>query len=284
MVQSAQSKIPRNFSEFLKNGENKTRLIELIKDVLIANKEDVLRNLSCQSIFFSMDKICYHITASTVEIDDELSSNQEEADTKLLLHYKHAFDSSGDKSVIVRSPSGDVDINILFLSLFTEKLDKIYLDYSTGKARKYFKLASIDMSDEHKSSLIGFHAFTGNGYVSSIFRKSKKTCWKVLKKNNRFVRAFSSLGSTWDLDEQLIALLEEYMCNLFGRKKKDIDLVRYETFRNTYEKKGKIQDLVLLPPCKQSFLLQCKRCNYIAKVWKSSFDANVELEDIQKHG
>ena len=138
-----------------------------------------------------------------------ISSNQEEADTKLLLHCKHAFDSSGDKSVIVRSPSGDVDINILFLSLFTEKLDKIYLDYGTGKAKKYFKLASIDMSDEHKSSLIGFHAFTENDYVSSTFRKSKKTYWKVLKKNSRFVRAFSSLGSTWDLDEQLIALLEE---------------------------------------------------------------------------
>ena len=124
MAQSAQSKIPRNFSEFLKNGENKTRFIELIKDVLIANKEDVLRTLSCQSIFLSMDKICYHITASTVEIDDELSSNQEETDIKLLLHCKHTFDSSGDKSVIVRSPSSDVDINILFLSLFTEKLDK----------------------------------------------------------------------------------------------------------------------------------------------------------------
>ena len=106
-----------------------------------------------------MDKICYHITASTVEIDDESSSNQEEADTKLLLHCKHSFDSSGDKSVIVRSPSGDVDINILFLSLFAEKLDKIYLHYGTGKTRNYFKLASIDMSDEHKSSLIGFHAF-----------------------------------------------------------------------------------------------------------------------------
>ena len=78
------------------------------------------------------------------------------------------------------------------------------------------------MSDEHKSSLIGFYVFTGNDYVSSIFRKSKKACWKVLKKNNRYVRAFSSLGSTWGLDEQLIALLED--CNLFGRKKKDIDL------------------------------------------------------------
>ena len=44
IVQPAQSKIPRNFSEFLKNGENKTGIIELIKDVLIANKEDVLIN------------------------------------------------------------------------------------------------------------------------------------------------------------------------------------------------------------------------------------------------
>ena len=40
----------------------------------------------------------------------------------------------------------------------------------------------------------------------------------------------------------------------------------------------------MLPPCRQSFLLQCKRCNYIAKVGKSSFDANIELEGIQKHG
>ena len=30
------------------------------------------------------------------------------------------------------------------------------------------------MSDEHKSSLISFHAFTGNDYVSSIFRGFKE--------------------------------------------------------------------------------------------------------------
>ena len=40
----------------------------------------------------------------TVEIDDELSSNQEEADTKLLASLQAHFNSSGDKSVIVRSP------------------------------------------------------------------------------------------------------------------------------------------------------------------------------------
>ena len=83
-VQSSSSKIPRNFSEFLKNGENKTRLIEIIKDVIAINKSDVLRKLGCKEIFYSMDGVCYRITATLVEIFEDLSSNQEEAHTKLL--------------------------------------------------------------------------------------------------------------------------------------------------------------------------------------------------------
>ena len=53
MVQSALSKMPRNFKDFLKNGENKSRLIELIQDVLIENKEEILGMLKCQEIMFS---------------------------------------------------------------------------------------------------------------------------------------------------------------------------------------------------------------------------------------
>ena len=43
MIQSSHSKILRNFSEFLKNGENKTRLIEMVKDELVAKKTTVLQ-------------------------------------------------------------------------------------------------------------------------------------------------------------------------------------------------------------------------------------------------
>ena len=91
IVQSSSSKIPRNFSEFLKNGENKTRLIEIIKDVIVINKGNVLRKLGCQEIFYSMDGVCYRITATLLEIFEDLSSNQEVADIKLLLlHANHA--------------------------------------------------------------------------------------------------------------------------------------------------------------------------------------------------
>ena len=107
---------------------------------------------------------------------EELSSNQEEADTKLLLHAKHALDDSDNASVIVPSPSGDVDINILFLGMFTIQPDKIFNDYGSGKSRGILQLSLVDMSDEYKKALIGFHSFTENDYVSSFFQKSKIHC------------------------------------------------------------------------------------------------------------
>ena len=44
IVQSASSKMPRNFKDFLKNGENKRRLTELIQDVLFETKK---KSLEC---------------------------------------------------------------------------------------------------------------------------------------------------------------------------------------------------------------------------------------------
>ena len=125
---SSRSKIPRNFSVLLKNGDNRTRLIEILKDEFAANKSALLDKLNCQQILFSMDQLCYKITDSDIVVVEELSSNQEEADIKLLLHAKHAFGDIDNSPVIVQSPSGDVDINVLFLGMFTIQPDKIFID------------------------------------------------------------------------------------------------------------------------------------------------------------
>ena len=167
MIQSSHSQIPRNFNEFLKNGENETRRIEIVKDELVAKKTTVLQELKCQSINFLMDGICYGITKDCVEVIDELSSNQEEADTKLLLHAKHAKEMDQNRSVLVRSPSGDVDINVLFTSMFKENSTDIYIDYGSGKFRKILQLNSIDISDEHKSALL--HCRRSN-YIAKVWR------------------------------------------------------------------------------------------------------------------
>ena len=128
IIRSAKSNIPRNFSDFLKNGENKKRLIILMRDRIIENKVKALVN--CGELYFSTDNDCRRITRSlSVREESLVSSNQEEADTKLVLHSLHVPNESPRKKVIVRSPSGDADVLVILLSKMIGHQDKIYLDY-----------------------------------------------------------------------------------------------------------------------------------------------------------
>ena len=61
-------------------------------------------------------------------------------------------------------------------------------------------------------------------------------------------------------------------------------MLRYEIFQNVYEKKGKIIDLSLLPPCRESLVLQSEKCNYVAKIWRSCLMGDMQHEDISNHG
>jgi hypothetical protein len=46
--------------------------------------------------------------------------------------------------------------------------------------------------------------------ISSFFRKGKIACWKIVEKYPRFVSIFTSLGLSWELEEELADALEQY--------------------------------------------------------------------------
>ena len=86
-VKSAKSKMPRNFKSFLKNGENKTRLIDLLCQIVKENSQRTCNLLKCSSIVFSEENVTYRISQnSEVNLDPQLSSNQEAADTKVNMY------------------------------------------------------------------------------------------------------------------------------------------------------------------------------------------------------
>ena len=62
IVKSAKSKIPRNFKSFLKNGESKTRLIDLLGQFVKENSERICNLLRCYSIVFSEENFTYRIS------------------------------------------------------------------------------------------------------------------------------------------------------------------------------------------------------------------------------
>ena len=51
-----------------------------------------------------------------------------------------------------------------------------------------------------------------------------------------------------------------------------------------YTKKGKIQDLSLLPLSLQSLKLHCKQANYIAKIWRSCLNRNIDFQNVGNSG
>ena len=76
------------------------------------------------------------MTLNGIELP-ELSSDQEEADTKVCLHAINVLNEDPNKSVIIRSHSGGVDINVLLTSLIIDSADRVFLDVNTGKTERY---------------------------------------------------------------------------------------------------------------------------------------------------
>ena len=83
-----------------------------------------------------MKDICYKITLHSEIIDNELSSNQEKADTKVCLHANRSVTTCPGIFAIVRNHSGDVDILVILLSATIEHDDRIITDFNRKEYRK----------------------------------------------------------------------------------------------------------------------------------------------------
>ena len=140
------------------------------------------------------------------------------------------------------------------------------------------------MKDERKKKLLGLHFFTSNDYISAIFRDEKKHCWSAMKSDESFIRAFTEIGTDWDMAEQQVNAIQQYACVLYKSKKKSVNGVRYDLFEKKQNKEGTIIDLSLIPPCFSSLNLLIKRANFVSKLWKSTCIAHLILPNIEEHG
>ena len=140
----------------------------------------------------------------------------------------------------MRSHSGDVDINVILISKILDNSERVVLDFNKGKHRKVLRLADVEMTDDEKKALTGFHAFTGNDYTSAFFREGKTFCWKLLHNNAKFLQCFIQLGEDWIPSKELLQSLEQFVCHLFGsRRVKDVNALIYHLFQNTCQQPKK---------------------------------------------
>ena len=216
-------------------------------------------------IKLSVENNIIRLAPEISESVEEMKTTQEEADTKLNLYSNYYL----QKNTMIYSPSGDTDI-ILSAALVKAFKNPVFFIDGHGENKKHFLLSSIDLDDDIIDSLIGFHACTGNDFVSSFFRKGKKKCFEILNRKSKFQNEFSTLGDAWEITDKMLNVIQLYICQLYNSKKSFVNELRFESFFKKYQNLYKIGDMSTLPPCLEVLKLYLQRSLYIAALWKQS--------------
>ena len=153
-----------------------------------------------------------------------VQTSQEEADTRLLLHAKHAADH-GASAVVIRS----IDTNVLDLSVAMKPFIPCQLYILRGVKKtelKYIDTSRIVHKDgvDLCSALPAFHSFTGCDVVSAFSFKGKDQPFKIIKSNPEFIHVMQSIGKDFTFDDNLI---DGFTCTSYGAKKSTVNELRY---------------------------------------------------------
>ena len=209
---------------------------------------------------------CWKRGSTGIEVVPELQSNHEEAGTRMILHAKH-----------VQGPyiihADDTDELVLLVS-HNNTLCAAYIKAGRGSKSRIINIKSVrdqitkDLQpgtspQDFLKSLIGLHTLTNCDSVSAFAGKGKSNAFKMLIKSGKYVRVFMNIGISWNVSTELFSVIEEFVCDLYGTKIRNVNLLCYQMY---CAKGGKIEHKKLLP-CRSSLKLQVTRANYQVGIW-----------------
>ncbi len=206
---------------------------------------------------------------------DALASGQEEADTRILLHAKHA--SRDYHSLLCVCDDTDVFIICLGLSKYIE--GRIFIRRGTKTRMRLIDVTLLASALESDTclALMGLHAWTGCDTVSALAGQGKIKALNIIPKHPKFRKAFEMLGKDWDLPQQVFCDIQEFACKLYCSTPRTsvVNELRYNMFRN---RKGDVES-GQLPPCEDTLKQHTRRANYQTAIWRKSLENSPDIPD-----
>ena len=267
---------PADFKLFLANEDNKRQLCQLLLRVW-GSKLAASRLEKCGTAVIIVDGKAYQLDSSNGEVTTceihELSSDQEETDTWVVL-YLHYAAKLGYKSVVVRTPDSDIFFILLHYSHSIGL--NIYLDIGMGKHRQIINVTELAKSfePEYCTTLLGLYVFSGEDCTSAFKGKGKVGPLKKLQKNPKYQKAFRQLGDNWTVKPEVMVDVEAFTCLMYGQAQEtSVDVVQGKMLKKMVGEderlttKSKV-DLARLPPCKNNLIPHVGRVNYRLAIYK----------------
>ena len=160
------------------------------------------------------------------EIEQELCSSQEEADTKMFLSASFIMYLAFESVCIVTN-----DTDIALGSYYSQKLaGKLYIDMLTNP-NPLFDFSKIKLSEKPCEGMPGLHAVNGSDFTSSFHGLGKTKSLNLLRKNDLFSDAFILLCEEANLNETSTEIIETFVYEFYGKQNTtQLSDIRYQMF------------------------------------------------------
>ena len=205
-----------------------------------------------------------------------LQGTHEEADTRILLHAKHAC-LQGYQRLIVCATDTDVLILLLHFRSRLQSMQEIWMRAGTRSKRKIYPIHNIAtaLGESVCTHLPAFHSITGTDTTSKFHGHSKKSGWKVFKTNPG---QLARLGTDITLQESEMKAFERFVVSMYApsSKAKGVSELRAEFFH-----KRSIENL---PPTSDALGQHVLHAHYQASVWKQAINTEPTLPTLLESG
>ena len=180
---------------------------------------------------------------------EELRSDHEEADSRMFVHLKYAYNLNTVERYIIWSP----DTNVAVLGIhFAEKLGLKEVYLRTGIKRKKCFIPMHRIVNQLSTTMCQFlpavHALTGCDSNSSFRAHSKKSAFKVLQEANDLCEE-SNIGLNLShVSNAAFVSCKRFVCRVYDSKTstEDLNVLRYHMLTKSHTSSDK------LPPTEDS--------------------------------
>lgn len=255
-------------------------------------------------MYLAVDDVCNHYTVQQGSVvheeEADLACTHEEMDTRIVFPLSSLL-TNDNPTVTVRCSDTGVFVLLLYHSSQTWDNHKplVWMDVglSANNTRHYINISQmVEQFDRGVlEALPALHAYTGLDYTATFINKGKIRPFGLMKKNQRVVRAFGSLGSSDTVDDNTMTEIEKFTCCMYSRPKlskvNDVGLALFEqkyapTSKATAHPLDKMKGVNPsgMPPCHSSLVNKVRRANYIAYLWKNASNRNPSDLNPEEHG
>lgn len=276
---------PTNFLKELRCDSFKKAFISFFVTAL---EDDSLASLLGEKkLYVTEESKCFHFYVDAGKVmkmeEPTLRSNHEEADTRMMAH---CATLESPATVVLRTT--DSDVLAIAIGNFHQLKDGIQLYMEAGviadNSLRYIDINKIGkhLGPQLSKAIPGFHAFTGCDQNPAFSRRGKKGPFGVLQNDVQYQNAFASLGSSEELSDESISILENFTCEIYPKRGRrvaasTVNEARLIAFLKEFKptKKNPLSgikgiDGSNMPPCHTVLLQQMKRTNFICSFWNKA--------------